>query len=120
VSFVTRLRSSAGVTILTMLALALGTAVIVPAPARAQEQLTRKVKSKVPAIYPDIARRMSITGVVKVSVVVAPNGTVKNTKVIGGHPLLVNAAMDAVKKWKFEASPEESTGIVEFKFEPQD
>ena len=102
-------------TILTVLVLAL-----VAAPGNAQEQLTRKVKSKVPPVYPDLARRMSITGVVKVSVVVAPNGTVKSTKVVGGHPLLVNAAMDAVKKWKFEASPEESTGVVEFRFEPQD
>ena len=102
-------------TILTVLVLAL-----VPAPGNAQEQLTRKIRSKVPAVYPDLARRMSITGVVKVSVVVAPNGTVKSTKVVGGHPLLVNAAMDAVKKWKFEASPEESTGVVEFRFEPQD
>jgi len=102
-------------TILTVLVLAL-----VPAPGNAQEQLTRKVRSKVPPVYPDLARRMSITGVVKVSVVVAPNGTVKSTKVVGGHPLLVNAAMDAVKKWKFEASPEESTGVVEFRFEPQD
>jgi len=102
-------------TILTVLVLAL-----VAAPGNAQEQLTRKVKSKVPPVYPDLARRMSITGVVKVSVVVAPNGTVKSTKVVGGHPLLVNAAMDAVKKWKFEASPEESMGVVEFRFEPQD
>ncbi len=57
--------------------------------------------------------RMSITGTVKVLVVVAPNGNLKSTKVVGGHPLLVNAAMDAIKKWKFEPAPEESTGIVE-------
>jgi TonB family protein len=118
VSFVTLGRSGAGATILILLGLALGGSV--PAPLLAQELLTRKVKTKVPPVYPDIARRMSITGVVKVSVVVAANGTVKSTKVIGGHPLLVNAAMDAVKRWKFEASPEESTGVVEFKFEPQD
>jgi TonB family protein len=120
VSFLTLRRSSAGATILIVLGVALATGVSVPAPVLAQELLTRKVKTKVPPVYPDIARRMSITGVVKVSVVVAPNGTVKSTKVIGGHPLLVNAAMDAVKRWKFEASPEESTGVVEFKFESQD
>lgn len=61
---------------------------------------------------------MSISGVVKVQVVVAPNGMVKTTKVMGGHPLLVNAAVDAVKKWKFENAAEETTGIVEFKFDP--
>jgi TonB family protein len=82
------------------------------------EELTRKVKSRVPPIYPDIARRMNITGTVKMLVVVSPNGAVKNTKVVGGHPLLVTAATEALKKWKFEAASEESSGIVEFKFQP--
>ena len=91
-----------------------------PLPAHAQEELDRKVKTKVAPVYPDIARRMNITGTVKVLVVVAPNGTLKSTKVVGGHPLLVTAAMDALKKWKFEAAPEESTGIVEFKFQGND
>ena len=98
---------------------ALGTA-LSPIPAFAQEELSRKVKSKVNPTYPDIARRMSIVGVVKVSVVVTPQGAVRSTKVLGGHPLLVTAAMDALKKWKFEPANEESTGIVEFKFQPQD
>lgn len=105
---------------LGLLTLAAGITVLHPLPATAQGELARKVKTKVPAMYPDIARRMSITGTVKVSVVVAPNGAVKSTKVVGGHPLLVNAALAAIKKWKFEAAPEESTGIVEFKFQPQD
>ena len=83
-----------------------------------QDQITRKVKSRVSPAYPELARRMSIAGVVKVQVVVAPNGSVKNTKVVGGHPLLVNAAVDAVKKWRFEAASEETTGVVEFKFDP--
>ncbi len=87
-------------------------------PGRAQDELTRKVKSKVAPTYPELARRMSIAGVVKVQVVVAPNGSVKNTKVVGGHPLLVNAAVDAVKKWRFESASEETTGVVEFKFDP--
>jgi len=51
-------------------------------------------------------------------VTVAPNGTVKNAKLVGGHPVLANAALDAVKKWRYEASNEESTGIVVFRFDP--
>jgi len=98
---------------------AIGTA-LGPVPAFAQEELTRKVKSKVPPTYPEIARRMSISGTVKVSVVVTPAGLVRSTKVLGGHPLLVTAAMDALKKWKFEPANEESSGVVEFKFQPQD
>jgi TonB family protein len=95
---------------------------LLPAPAMAQQQdeLTRKIKFKVAPAYPEVARRLSISGVVKIAVVVAPNGSLKSSKVVGGHPLLVNAALDALKKWKFEPAPEESSGVVEFKFEPQD
>lgn len=86
----------------------------------APEELSRKLKVRVPPVYPEIARRLSITGSVKMSVVVSPAGTVKSTKVIGGHPILVSAAVDAVKKWRFETAPGESTGVVEVKFAPQD
>jgi TonB family protein len=93
--------------------------IVKPSPASGQQQegeITRKVKSKVSPTYPDIAKRMNISGIVKLIVIVAPNGSVKSTKVLGGHPLLVSAAEDAVKKWKFESGPEESSGVVEFSF----
>jgi TonB family protein len=105
-----------------------GVAIAYPSLATAQEEakaeekpdeLTRKPKFKVAPVYPDIARRLSISGTVRLSVTVAPNGNVKSSKVVGGHPALVNAAMDAVKQWKFEPAPNESNGIVEFKFRPQ-
>jgi TonB family protein len=84
-----------------------------------QNEIVRRARTKVPAVYPDLARRMSITGTVKVQVVVAPNGSVKEAKVVGGHPVLANAALDAVKKWRFEPAAMESSGVVDFKFEPQ-
>ena len=102
-------------------------AMLCSSPALAQEQpheqpkseeLSRKAKTRVAPIYPDVARRMSIAGTVRLAVVVAPNGTVRSSKPLGGHPLLVDAAMDAMKQWKFEAGPTESSGIVEFKFHP--
>ena len=100
------------------------TSLISPVPAAAQEEqkteeISRKAKTKVAPIYPDIARRMSIAGTVRLAIVVAPNGSVKSSKAVGGHPVLVNAAMDAMKQWKFEPAATESTGIVEFKFQPQ-
>ena len=76
----------------------------------------RKVKSKVSPAYPELAKRMSVSGKVKIEVVITPDGRVKSTRVIGGHPLLVQACQDAVKEWKFVAAPEESTQIVEFEF----
>jgi TonB family protein len=78
----------------------------------------RKTKSQVSPTYPDLARRMSITGVVKIQVRVDKSGMVKETKLIGGHPVLANAAMEAVKRWKYEPGPEETVGIVEFRFNP--
>ena len=77
----------------------------------------RKVIVKVKPPYPDLARRMNISGTVKVGVVVSPGGSVKSTKVIGGNPVLVMAAEAAVRKWKYEPTSAESTEVVELKFE---
>jgi TonB family protein len=84
----------------------------------AREEGSRKVQSKVAPVYPDLARRMKISGTVKVQLTVAPNGTVKDTTVVGGHPLLANAVIDAVRKWRFEARPQATTETLEFRFDP--
>ncbi len=103
------------------LALAVGAvAILSGASAFAQtgstDESKRKVKTKTAPVYPDLARRMNVTGKVKIEVVIAPDGHVKTTRVIGGHPLLVQACQDAVKEWKFVSAPEETTQIVEFDF----
>ena len=94
-----------------------GWAAVGSAPAWGQEEINRKPKSKVAPVYPELARRMNITGVVKVMITVTPAGTVKDAKLVGGHPVLATAALDAVKKWRFEVAPQESSGIVEFRFD---
>jgi len=50
-----------------------------------QPAITRKVKTKVAPIYPEIARRMGLGGTVRLIVVVASNGSVKSTQVLGGQ-----------------------------------
>jgi TonB family protein len=62
---------------------------------------------------------MNLAGTVKIEVVVAPNGTVKDARVVGGHPVLANAALEAAKKWRFEPASGESSGIIDFRFEPR-
>ncbi len=112
---------SRGTTAVLFAALALTTAV--PIAVRGQqaqsEELVRRAKSRIHPSYPELARKMNITGTVKVEVVVAPNGTVKEARVVGGHPVLANAALDAAKKWRFEPASVESTGVIDFKFEPR-
>src|ERR1700692_2105858 len=68
----------------------------------AQGEMVRRAKSKVPAVYPELAKKMNLAGTVKVEVVVSANGIVKDAKVVGGHAVRANAALDAVKKWRFE------------------
>lgn len=95
-----------------------GVAPIAAPKAWGQGDKDRKAKSKVEPSYPELARRMKITGVVRVDVTVAPNGSVKDARVVGGHPVLANAVVDAVKKWRFEAGPEETTEKLQFRFDP--
>ena len=80
------------------------------------EEGKRKVKTKVAPAYPELAKRMNVTGKVKIEVIITPDGRVKSTRALGGHPLLVQSCIDAVKEWKFVAAPEETTQVVEFEF----
>ncbi len=92
---------------------------VVKAQQAQNQDFIRRAKTKVEPTYPDLARKMNITGTVKVEVVVAPNGIVKDARVVGGHPLLAQAAIEAARKWRFEPAAGDSTGIIEFKFDPR-
>ncbi len=95
--------------LVAMLAAALFTSVLGRADAE------RKVISKVQPAYPQLARQLNLSGTVKVAVVIAANGVVKAVKPLGGHPLLIQSASDAVRKWRYAPGPEQ-TVIVEFQF----
>jgi TonB family protein len=62
--------------------------------------------------------RVGLSGTVKLEVVVAPDGRVKDVKVIGGHPLLVDSTLEALKKWKYAPSNAETTATLVFNFHP--
>ncbi len=83
-----------------------------------QAEGARKVLTRVAPQYPNLARTMNIRGNVKVDVLVAPNGTVKSLEVKGGHPLLVQAAQNALCQWKWEPGSHETHETVELRFTP--
>jgi TonB family protein len=85
--------------------------------AQEHPEATRKIVSKVDPVYPELASRMQIHGTVKVEAVVAPNGRVKSTQVIGGSPLLARAAVDAIAKWKWGAAPQETKELIQLNFQ---
>jgi len=76
----------------------------------------RKAVEKIQAVYPLIAKTNRIRGVVKLEVVVGGNGSVKSAKVLGGSPLLIDSATEAVSKWTFEPAPQETTEVVQVQF----
>ena len=80
--------------------------------------VVRTIIRKTDPHYPEIARRMNISGTVKVIAVVAADGKVKAVEAAGGHPLLIQAAQEAISQWKFVPGPE-SREVIELHFNPQ-
>ncbi len=104
---------------MTVALIALTTSIASAQNAAAQLNSERKVSSRVSPNYPELAKKMHIHGIVRVEAVVKANGTVKATRVLGGNPVLVDAALEAVGKWKFEPGQSETTQIVQLTFEDQ-
>ncbi len=82
------------------------------------EPSIRKIKLNVPPEYPDVAKKLKIRGTVRVEVTVAPDGTVRRVKELGGNPVLVDAFIRAVKQWRYESASKESVLEVKFEFIP--
>ena len=68
--------------------------------------------------YPETLKRLYIGGVVRVQAVVAPNGTVESTQLLGGNPILGQAAMKAVKQWKYAHAKSKEELEVTLEFDP--
>ena len=92
----------------------------VPVAAQAHDQNSsdRKVITRVEPEYPDALKRLYIGGVVRVEVLVAPNGVVKSTKLLGGSPILGQSTMKAVKQWKYAPAASEEVLTVKLEFDP--
>ena len=78
----------------------------------------RRVITRVEPDYPDALKKLYIGGVVRVEVQVAPNGSVKNVKLLGGNPILGQSTMKAVKSWKYVPAAADETLTVKLEFDP--
>ena len=63
-------------------------------------QAARIIRKVVPK-YPPLAVQMRISGTVQLMGVIAKDGTVRELRVVSGHPLLVPAALEAVRQWVY-------------------
>ena len=82
----------------------------------ATDQAQRKVTRSEQPEYPEIARKLNLHGTVRLKIWINSDGTVRRLEYVGGHPLLAESALKAVKEWKYEAAPKESTATIELKF----
>src|SRR5512142_1209656 len=82
----------------------------------AADPADRKVVHQQEAEYPAIAAKNNLHGTVKLKIWISADGTVRRLDYIGGHPLLAESALKAVKAWKYQPASSESTAQVEIKF----
>lgn len=119
----TRMKARISLVALGLAALLAGSAVL-PPKGKAQETSTegskRKVRHDVTPAYPALAKEMHVMGRVKLEATISADGHVLSTKVVGGSPLLVNAAVDAMKQWRFEPGPKDTTETFVFDFDSPD
>jgi TonB family protein len=77
----------------------------------------RHVRRYVRPTLPEVAKRMNLKGSVKLEVDIAPNGKVTAVRAIGGHPVLVESATEAVRAWEFDTAKASTTGPVTLVFQ---
>jgi TonB family protein len=95
-------------------AAALALVLVMAMPARAADN--RAIKSRVAPIYPEIAKRLRIGGMVKVEATVDSSGKVTGVKALSGNQMLSVSAEDAVRKWRFEPGTGDATVDLEIEF----
>ena len=88
------------------------------AQARDENSSDRRLVTRIEPEYPEALKRLYIGGVVRLEVLVAPNGVVKSTKLLGGSPILGQSTMKAVKQWRYAPAAAEQTLTVKLEFDP--
>ena len=84
----------------------------------AQDNNVRKLLKKAPVGYPYILKSKGIGGIVKLKVFIKPDGTVRDTVVVGGNPILAERAVTAVKSWKYAPAPDKTVEDIALTFSP--
>jgi TonB family protein len=87
--------------------------------AQKTEKFTRKLVYRENPGYPLTLREAHIGGTVRLEIVISAKGSVDQVSPLGGNPVLVEAASNAVKKWKYAPADSESKTEVEFTFDPR-
>jgi len=82
------------------------------------QDAARKILKKLPVGYPQLLKERGIGGTVRLKVFIKPDGSVKDTEVLGGNPTLAESAPKSVLQWKFSPGISETTMEVAVHFDP--
>jgi len=82
------------------------------------QDATRKILKKVPVQYPMVLKSKGIGGTVRLKVFIKPDGSVRDTEVLGGSAILAESAQKSVSQWKFSPANSETTTEVAVLFDP--
>jgi TonB family protein len=83
------------------------------------EDSSRKVIAKTAPTYPELAKRMHLTGKVRLEIVITASGAVNAARLVGGNPVFEQSAVEAVKQWRFERAQKETKAIIVLEFADQ-
>jgi TonB family protein len=83
-----------------------------------EKKSERRLLVRVEPEYPETLRAMQIGGVVRVRLVISPKGSVENASLLGGNPILGDAAMAAVRKWVYAPAASQTSTEVTLRFDP--
>ncbi len=76
----------------------------------------RQVVNRIEPVYPELAKKMNLSGSVKVRVLVTREGDIRSAEPLGGSPVFIDAVLDAIEKWKFAPAAKENTVVLKFTF----
>jgi outer membrane biosynthesis protein TonB len=79
----------------------------------------RTVVSRIPPVYPELAGRMHVSGIVVMHLVVQPDGSVSDAKPESGHAQLTPPQNRPVRRWRSEPGPETTDMTVDVSFADQ-
>src|ERR1700744_2319688 len=92
------------------------TLTFLPAPSVPQETQSTKVLKKVIPAYPEIIKKMSVSGTVRMQVTIAADGTVKDVEARGGNAIFIDSVAAAVRNWKFVPGQRQPPADISFSF----
>jgi TonB family protein len=85
---------------------------------KSEKVVVRRLLVKTSPDYPWDLRRSHIGGIVRLNLVIAPNGNVDRVTILGGNPILADTASKAAKQWKYAPAESETSQQVEVRFDP--